>query len=140
LLRQIHCYPKLIANKAHATCTDTIHRVRFTDRRESGRVVAAFLNSLTFAYAEIMGRSYGGGVLELEPNEADNLPIPLAGGEMLDLREADRALRRSDDISTVLDRHDAVILVDGLGLDSSDVKTLRGIWAKLRDRRIGRKL
>jgi adenine-specific DNA-methyltransferase len=98
------------------------------------------LNSLTFAYAEIMGRSYGGGVLELEPNEADNLPIPLAGGEMLDLREADRALRRSDDISTVLDRHDAVILVDGLGLDSSDVKTLRGIWAKLRDRRIGRKL
>jgi adenine-specific DNA-methyltransferase len=29
MLRQVHGYPKIIVNEAGATCTDTIHRVRF---------------------------------------------------------------------------------------------------------------
>lgn len=140
LLRQIHGYPKLVLNTARASCTDTIHRVRFKERREGRRIVAAFLNSLTFAFAEIMGRSYGGGVLELEPNEADGLPVPLAGAEMLELKQADECLRRIDDLHTLLDRHDAILLIEGLGLTASDTRTLRGIWTKLRDRRIERRV
>lgn len=140
LLRQIHGYPKLILNRASATCTDTIHRVRILDRREKKNVATAFLNSVTFAFSEILGRSYGGGVLELEPNEADSLPIPLVGSHTLELGAADRAIRSGDDLSPLLDEHDAVLLINGLGLTSADVRALRAIWIKLRDRRIARKV
>ncbi len=76
LLRQIHDGPRIIQNRASATCTDTIHRVRAAKGVDSGWLAAAAMNSLTFAFAEIRGRSYGGGVLELEPTEAEGLPFP----------------------------------------------------------------
>jgi adenine-specific DNA-methyltransferase len=139
LLRQIHSYPKLILNRADASCTDTIHRVRFKKRWNGPRVVSAFLNSLTFAFSEVIGRSYGGGVLELEPNEADALPMPLVGAEALDVERADALLRSPQSIDKLLDAHDRVLLTKGLGLSESDVSLLRGIWMKLRNRRIGRK-
>jgi adenine-specific DNA-methyltransferase len=70
MLRQIHYHPKIVLNDAKATCTDTIHRVRFKNSLDKKYFAGAFLNSLTFSFSEIIGRSYGGGVLELEPNEA----------------------------------------------------------------------
>ena len=81
MLRQVHHYPKIILNDADATCTDTIHRVRLRNGTSAKTVAAAFLNSLTFAFSEVIGRSYGGGVLELEPNEAEMLPLPLLGAD-----------------------------------------------------------
>lgn len=138
MLRQVHGYPKIIVNKAAATCTDTIHRVRLRNGVKADLVAAAFLNSLTFAFSEVVGRSYGGGVLELEPNEAEKLPIPMRGGEGLDLNELHKFLL-DDDINSALDVTDEVLLVGGLGLSRRDAKMLRGIWQKLRDRRINRK-
>ncbi len=138
MLRQVHNYPKIIVNQAGATCTDTIHRVRLCNGVPAAGVAAAFLNSLTFAFAEVMGRSYGGGVLELEPNEAEALPIPLQGAAQLDVAQLDGLLRVGD-IAAVLDITDAVLLRQGLGLPASDVRRLRAIWQKLRDRRVNRK-
>lgn len=138
MLRQVHGYPKLIVNKAGATCTDTIHRVRLLNGTSAEIIAAAFLNSLTFAFSEVMGRSYGGGVLEIEPNEAEKLPLPLKGAEKLDLNEL-HGLLLKDDIKGILDITDKVLLIDGLGLPAKQVKMLRGIWEKLRDRRINRK-
>jgi adenine-specific DNA-methyltransferase len=85
-----------------------------------------------------LGRSYGGGVLELEPNEAEKLPLPLAGAEKLNLIEIHHLLLESG-IEAVLDITDKVLLIDGLGLAKKEVKIIRGIWQKLRDRRINRK-
>jgi len=45
---------------------------------------------------------------------------------------------REDGMDAVLDANDATLLEAGLGLKSKDVKMLRGIWTKLRDRRLGR--
>ncbi|HEX8097157.1 MAG TPA: hypothetical protein VF507_03940, partial [Pyrinomonadaceae bacterium] len=120
------------------TCTDTIHRVRLRNGMDAGTVAAAFLNSLTFAFSEVMGRSYGGGVLELEPNEAERLPLPFNGAEKLDLKQIHRLLLK-DDIDSVLDITDKVLLIDGLSLSRKEVITLRRVWQKLRDRRINRK-
>lgn len=78
--------------------------------------------------------------MELEPNEADDLPIPLHEAEALDLKNTDKLLRSADRIDKLLDVHDSVLLIKGLGLSQSDVSRLRGIWTKLRDRRIGRKV
>jgi len=138
MLRQVHAYPKLILNEAQVTCTDTIHRVRFLNGVGGKLVTAAFLNSLTFAFAEVTGRSYGGGVLTFEPSEAESLPLPLTGAEQLDLNHICKLLR-DDDIDAVLDITDRVLLIEGLGLSAEQVRMLRGIWGKLRDRRIYRK-
>jgi adenine-specific DNA-methyltransferase len=138
MLRQVHAYPKIVVNQAEATCTDTIHRVRLRNGMKANVVAAAFLNSLTFAFSEVIGRSYGGGVLELEPNEAEKLPIPLKGAEKLDHNKLHRLLL-DDDIGGALDITDEVLLAGGLGLSCREIKMLRGIWEKLRDRRINRK-
>ncbi len=138
MLRQVHAYPKLVLNTAQAVCTDTIHRVRFRDGANGEAVTAAYLNALTFAFAEVTGRSYGGGVLTFEPSEAERLPLPLVNAERLDLTHFDQLLR-ADDVETALDITDQVLLQEGLGLRDAQVEMLRGIWVKLRDRRINRK-
>jgi adenine-specific DNA-methyltransferase len=138
LLRQIHHHPKLVLNGAGATSTDTIHRVRFRSAVDGPRITAAFVNSLTFAFSELVGRSYGGGVLGLEPTEAERLPVPLAGAEELSLPDVDRALRAGD-VHRALAAADAVLLERALGLSRVEVETLRRVWEKLRDRRHGRK-
>ncbi len=139
MLRQVHHYPKIILNDASATCTDTIHRVRLRNGTPAKTITAAFLNSLTFAFSEIIGRSYGGGVLELEPNEAEKLPLPLMGADCLDLIELDGLLREGN-ISTALDITDEVLLRRAMGLSFEETRMLRNIWQKLRDRRVNRKL
>jgi adenine-specific DNA-methyltransferase len=78
-------------------------------------------------------------VLELEPNEAEKLPLPLIGADTLDLQQLDELLREGN-ISAALDITDTVLLQEGLGLSSAETRMLRAIWQKLRDRRINRKL
>lgn len=138
LLRQVHQFPKVIMNRANATCTDTIHRVRFRNGTDQETFAAAFLNSITFAFAEVLGRSYGGGVLELEPKEAEALPIPMIGADRLDFRQIDK-LVVAGRIEEVLALTDEVLLKDGLGLSTREARMLRGIWEKLRNRRIARR-
>jgi adenine-specific DNA-methyltransferase len=139
MLRQIHRYPKIAVNESGATCTDTIHRVRMLNGNSITNLAAAFLNSLTFAFSEVLGRSYGGGVLELEPTEAERMPVPLLGADALDYAELSRLLV-ADRLDDALQHTDRVLLRDALGLSSSDVICLRGIWKKLMERRHGRKV
>ena len=138
LFRQIHAYPKIVVNGAGATSTDTIHRVRLNQPQHGRLIAATFLNALTFAFAEVTGRSYGGGVLELEPNEAELLPVPFFADAVLDFETLDR-LERAGDIDSILDITDNALLRGKLGLPEVDIRALRAIWRKLSGRRIGRK-
>ncbi len=138
LFRQIHGYPKLVENRTAATSTDTIHRVRYHQPEHAAQISLAFLNSMTFAFAEVLGRSYGGGVLELEPNEAEQIPIPFFDDVSLDLAEMDQLERRGQ-INTILNITDKALLQEKMGLDKSEIETLRQAWRKLSGRRIGRK-
>jgi len=138
LFRQIHNAPFLVANRANATATDTIHRVRIEEGIDRDRLCASSINSLTFAWAEICGRSYGGGVLELEPREAEELPSLYNFAEGLDIDHIDLCLR-SGDITRALKHTDQVLLRDGLGLSPAEIKRLNQAWQTLRDRRQGRR-
>jgi adenine-specific DNA-methyltransferase len=138
LFRQIHDAPLLVANKARATSTDTIHRVRFHDKIVAETVAASFCNSLTFAWAEVCGRSYGGGLLELEPREALELPIPLDAAAAIDKRKLDRILRKHG-LGAALDYTDPILLGDGLGMSVDEIRAVRKCWVQLRDRRKNRK-
>jgi len=136
LLRQIHDGPRIIINRAAATCTDTIHRIRVKGDTTPEWLAAASMNSLTFAFSEIRGRSYGGGVLELEPTEAEALPFPRQSG-VLPLEELDLWARRKDP-DQVLDEVDRLVLTSA-GLGGDELRTLRDIWRKLSNRRLDRK-
>jgi adenine-specific DNA-methyltransferase len=138
LLRQIHRYPKMVLNQAKATCTDTIHRIRLLNGTDGRRLTVACINSLTFAFSELVGRSYGGGVLELEPREAEQLIIPFAGAERID-SDLIHGLIAESKIEEALDVTDPILLGDGLGLSCKEFAMLRGIWVKLRDRRLNRR-
>jgi len=138
LFRQIHRYPLLVVNEAQTTSTDTIHRVRVKDRVNIRLLATVFFNSLTLAWAEVCGRSYGGGVLELEPREAEELPIRYDKNLAIDMDKVETLLRqeRSDE---ALDYVDNLILKDSLGFDDFMIGKIRSAWEQLRDRRIQRK-
>lgn len=134
LFRQIHTYPLFVANAARATSTDTVHRVRLRENVECGQLAAAFFNSLTLAWAEVCGRSYGGGVLELEPREAEHLPIPFDSSLKIDPAKVDRLLRRGR-FTEALNYVDGIVLKTHAGFADRTIKALRRAWEKLRDRR-----
>lgn len=138
LLRQIHQHPKIIANRTGATATDTVHRIRLLNGTRPSTLAAASINTLTFAFAEVMGRSYGGGVLELEPREAEALPFPDPHRLSPDTAVRVDGLVREGRVLEALDVVDHELLIDGLGIKSSLVAELRGVWERLRDRRLRR--
>lgn len=138
LIRQAHLYPRMILNKKNALVTDTLHKVRFLQGVQGECVAAAFLNTYTFALSEILGRSYGGGVLTFEPGEMRKFRIPMRGAEQLDLSKID-GWQRKGEIDKILEYTDGVLLREGLGLTQYEIALLHSIWNKMRDRRMARK-
>ena len=82
----------MVLNASGATSTDTIHRLRSKGAKPE-RVIANTYTWLTAASAEIEGRSYGGGVLELEPTEAERLLMPAKLNGAMPLTEVDQLVR-----------------------------------------------
>jgi hypothetical protein len=92
----MHCmsasWPRIVVNRSRATCTNNIIRL---DWPEAGRHPSLFgpertreedpwlplalgmLSSLSQLSAELVGRSYGGGILKVEPGETSKLLVPL---------------------------------------------------------------
>lgn len=98
----------------------------------------SFLNSLSFAFSEITGRSYGGGVMTFEPTEIEEIQIPVLTVLDLEFDKVD-ALIRKRKIEAVLDIVDEALLIQHHGFAKADVEILRGIWKKLSQRRNNRK-
>jgi len=120
--RQIYDFPRVVANRAGATATDTIHRLK---AEKPDALIGNLYTHLAGASAEIEGRSYGGGVLELEPTEAERLLVPQTLGESLPLGEVDR-LVRAGRLAEVLTENDRLLL-RSLGLSNADCEMLRNI-------------
>lgn len=132
MLKRCHDTPRLILNRLGAYTTDTAYRVR-TRGVEGERLVGCFINPLTALSAELEGRHYGGGVLELIPSEIERLLIPLPARLNLDLEGLDASIRNRPTHET-LDRHGGVVL-GALGISKAKQTSALEGWRKLRDRR-----
>jgi adenine-specific DNA-methyltransferase len=65
--------PSLVTNPASLVAPNTIHLVRFHNGRDSTPYASAWKNSLTRLSCELEGHALGGGLLKLEPSEAENV-------------------------------------------------------------------
>jgi adenine-specific DNA-methyltransferase len=131
MLKRSHHMPRLILNKAGAYTTDTAYRIR--SKIDAEQLVASFLNPLTALSAELEGRHYGGGVLELVPSEIEKMLIPICSSIELDLKAIDKAVRTKP-TEELFETNGASIL-SGLDVSKADVRTLISSWDKLRNRR-----
>ncbi|HWM95005.1 MAG TPA: N-6 DNA methylase [Thermoanaerobaculia bacterium] len=93
--------PRLCLNRAQVVSSNTLLAVRLPQIPVALRkaFVTAFYNSATLLSCERIGRSYGGGVLKLEPREADRLLVPSAA---LVARQKEALLKQAAQVDTAL--------------------------------------
>jgi adenine-specific DNA methylase len=133
MLKRSHHFPRLVLNRTEAFTTDTAYRIRPLNI-SAGALVLSFVNSLTALTAELEGRHYGGGVLELVPSEIEKLLVPIARYSAKDLEALDRVIRSGSCPEEVLLGQDQRVLVP-LGFSRRDCQNLRQAWTRLRSRR-----
>lgn len=132
MLKRSHDAPRLILNSLRAYTTDTAYRVRAKEGC-SEQLVYNFMNAITALTAELEGRHYGGGVLELVPSEIEKLWIPFPARLVADVDSLDRIVRTSS-IESVLERQSRHVL-GAIGLRTDEQDEVLGSWKRLRDRR-----
>jgi adenine-specific DNA-methyltransferase len=144
-----HRYPRLIANSANVTFVNSMHGVRLrTDARGLARAALPLLclNSVTMLGAEIFGRSYGGGILKMEPREASVLPMPSpavmeqAWQELKPHKDVLERQLRAGTWTSVVKRVDAALLGSAAKLSESETAGLLESARSLRLRRLGREV
>lgn len=142
-LRRNNLYPKFVLNCCNAVSTDTMHRIKFNDGVEPERIILSYYNSISFAFTEICGRSYGGGVLEILPGEVGNILVPILDNIPLDevkkiLKKVDNIVKNQENIESALDMVDQEVLISFLDIHPDVCVTARQIWKKMQHRRLKR--
>lgn len=133
MLKRSNGMPRLILNELNAYTTDTAYRIVPTDSTDANSLVICFLNTLTALSAELEGRHYGGGVLELVPSEIDHLKVPyitIPNGDIYELN----AFVKHHSVDEILQQQDSFIF-SALGVNEDDVKTLQNALIRIKERR-----
>ena len=138
-IRRNNLFPRLILNEANAYTTDTMHRVFVKEKVDRSAFIASFYNSLSLAFSEITGRSYGGGVLELMPSETEQILLPYHSENADLLLNIDKMMRQKQDINAILAMSNQKILKEGYGFSDREIILADSIWKKLSARRLNRK-
>ena len=102
------------------------------------KLAVASFNSVTMAFSEILGRSYGGGLLEMEPREAVQLPIPdpeIVPDELVS--EIDSLLREGRQQEAV-ELMDQKVMIERAGMAEDELLDVRRAHQRLMKRRLRR--
>jgi adenine-specific DNA-methyltransferase len=134
--------PRITENAARARHLNSVHGVYLNEKdRTVGRELlpVASLNSITLLHAELVGRAYGGGILKIEPKEADVWAMPsqtLVASRTDELRKIKRSVAKLLDKGRLLD---AVRTVDevllGGKVSEAQMTAVRQSRAELTNRR-----
>ena len=130
-------YPKLIKNNANVLSTDSAYTISMNSDFDIENLIYSFYNSLTLSFAELNGRYYGGGVLELTPNEFKNLPVPYMNVGVDEFNSFVNNFKDKSTIKEICLRNDITILksIDNR-IDSDIIEKIYSIREKLYLRRI----
>ncbi|HUR75680.1 MAG TPA: N-6 DNA methylase [Sporichthya sp.] len=139
--------PHLTGNRARVHHLNSVHGVYLRPglRRAGTELLPlAALNTLTLIGAETVGRAYGGGLLKLEPREADVLPVPspallaTAAPALRALRPQVGSLLAAGRLHEATDLVDAALLSGVAGVSATDLAHLVMARQILADRRAAR--
>jgi len=106
----------------------------------SKSIAISVVSSFSELSAELVGRSYGGGVLKLEPSEVSKLliAVPKDGFPNVNCHfDKMNQLLIDGDVQEAVSLADKITLSQYLGLEERDIKCLREQCSILRERRIG---
>lgn len=142
-----HEPPRLVANRAKVSFLNSVHGITLKPEvRQIGMdlLPLATLNSITLLGSELVGRAYGGGILKLEPKEADKLPVPsldlLANceQELRDLRPQLALHLRNGRFEEAVKLVDRVVIRRALGLGRKELDLVRSARQLMFGRRSSR--
>jgi adenine-specific DNA-methyltransferase len=124
--------PRLVYNEIKAHITDTAFKVATKPQFNAQNLVYNFINPLTALSAELAGRYYGGGVLEVNPSEVRNLivPMPINKVDLNSLNE----LVKTQNTMAIMETHGANVLRH-TGISETDIGHLIDSWDMLKNRR-----
>jgi adenine-specific DNA-methyltransferase len=125
---------------------NSVHGITYEKERRQlalDLLPVASLNSFTLLGSELEGRSYGGGMLKLEPKEADRLPVPsyaVIQAAAVDLRALRPPLAQEFRQGKLLNVVKCVdrVLRPHVKLTSSMIKQIRAARELLFSRRVSR--
>lgn len=135
--------PRITENAARARHLNSVHGVYLNDAcKVIGRELlpVASLNSVTLLHAEMVGRAYGGGILKIEPKEADTwaMPSPALVAACADsLRDVKRSVAKLLDKGRLLDAVNTVdqVLLGNGEVSATQMAAVRRARAELANRR-----
>jgi hypothetical protein len=140
LSKRSHHYPRVVLNDVRVVTTDTIYRAvakgPLANRPED--LVASFHNSLTLLSAELEGRSFGGGVLELVPSEVARLLVPFIPRFGVELERLDGIARAAAESQELVDETDLLLVKADVGVTQDLLERLRDARLALLQRRLDR--
>jgi adenine-specific DNA-methyltransferase len=122
-------WARLVVNRSNYTCTNNIIRLTWKEKRPDMdwiRLAIGTLSTFSQMSAELVGRSYGGGVLKLEPTELTRWAVPLIPTEITQqlARQIDKLLRQGNFIAAT-EAVDEALASTIRRLSSRNVKKLR---------------
>ncbi|MEW7987470.1 MAG: N-6 DNA methylase [Candidatus Thiodiazotropha endolucinida] len=133
--------PRLILNNAGSTSTNTIHRVYFKNISQLYKrkiISISLLTTFSQLSAELEGRSYGSGVLKLEPSEAKAIRVYVP--QQFSVTEVNQAFTTIDNALRNNDIEGARIIADRLifrDISSEIIDLLRQALTSIRAHRLG---
>jgi adenine-specific DNA-methyltransferase len=134
--KRCHLFPRIIANEAKVYVTDSFYIINMKDGNKIKNLAFSFYNTLTFILCELEGRYYGGGVLELTPNEFKNISIPYIDVPNEQVEHLNNMFKSDMSFDEILKYTDKIILQKFLKISEENIQRLRTIHKKLVDRRL----
>jgi adenine-specific DNA-methyltransferase len=135
--KRSHLFPRIIVNEAKVLVTDSFYRINMKKAYAIKNLAFSFFNTLSLILCELEGRYYGGGVLELTPNEFKAISIPYMNNVTEgQFNKLNSLIQSKSSIEEVLKYTDKIILGDFLKICDEDISKLKVIYSKLVKRRL----